>query len=611
MTCIDTRSCRRASGRAATAFLFSLAFGLLAADDSLGANDSPGADENLPGYREFAFALPAATERMLVVDADGDGLRDLMTFAENTVSLYFQTADGFDFTAPGTQVELPGEAVGWDISNNYSINYSTTAASDGAYALIALIDGNRVLCWQIQDRQFIEAAPLLTGLTGSLGHGVYRLNFSRDINDDGLEDLIVPGAGQLALHIRNNDDSYQQPLAISSDMQLRTVLYPDNPRSQAVTGSDDGRQQPIDLTREVGQSLRIPLLALRDVNGDDSADLISDTDERFDVFLANPGPNDDYFSTAPSYSIDRTAIRERLGDFDVDRLDFANLTGVLALTHEELLQDMNGDGIDDMILREGGRVALHLGSADGINLEQADQILRSGGNVLNVFLHDENGDEKPDLWLWRVEQISLGDVFLWLAISGTINIEAFVYPNEGEAFARRPARRITVALRFPSAVRMISSVQEVRDRASSSEAVIPTTRALLSTGQPGTATAGVAMDDLLVLLDNQIDVFYRALAPEPNADEGRFLASINYERGRDDYEIDVRRIIDEFDIEINRDLNTVSQRQPDIRLPLAAEAQRGDIAVTDLNNNGIDDIFVFIERSRDAVIGVLWLSDTE
>lgn len=554
-------------------------------------------NDNLPGYRPFNFSLPPTTQRILIVDADQDGRDDLITFADNTVSVYFHTATGFEFSTPGTQLSLPGDATGWDISAG-----NPRQTDEGAWSLLALVDGNRVLRWSVRDRQFTEPETLLTNLGGFLTQGVYRLNFSRDINADGLADLVIPGAGQLALHIRNADGSYQQPLSIASDMQLRTVLTPDNPRDLSVIGADSRRRQAIDLTRDVGQSLRIPLLALRDVNGDGAPDLVSDTDERLDVFLARTNNAENYFSASPDYSIDRTAIRERLGDFDVDQLDFANLTGVLALTHEEILQDMNGDGIDDMVLREGGRVALHLGSADGIDLEQADQILRSGGNVLSVFLQDENGDNQPDLWLWRVEQVSLGDVFLWLAVSGTINIEAFVYPNEGDAFARRPTRRLTVALRFPSAVRMISSVQAVRDRSSSDVKVLPTARARLA---PDPARD---MEDLLVLLDNQLDVFYDAMTPAAAADDDRFLASIGYRRDRDDYEIDMRQIIDEFDSEINRDINRVSDREPDIRLPLPGDARRGDVIISDLNNNGIDDIMVFIERSDTAVTGVVWLS---
>ncbi|GIT64306.1 MAG: hypothetical protein Ct9H300mP22_7060 [Gammaproteobacteria bacterium] len=55
---------------------------------------------------------------------------------------------------------------------------------------------------------------------------------------------------------------------------------------------------------------------------------------------------------------DIAEIEERLGDFDIDNLDFSNLTGVLALTHEEVLDDVDGDGIEDLLLREGGKVSL-------------------------------------------------------------------------------------------------------------------------------------------------------------------------------------------------------------------------------------------------------------
>lgn len=544
----------------------------------------PATADNLPGYRQIPFTLPAETERIMIVDISSDGLSDLMTITGNTINVYFQDpTQGFNFNEPGATLALPGTAVGWDISHNLA---------DGNFSLIALIDGSRVLAWQINDRQFTEPQELISGLNGFLGKGVYRLNFSRDINNDGLDDLIIPGAGELALYIRNPDGSYQLPLTVLSDMQLRTVI-------------DPGRE----LGRSVGQSLRIPLMELRDVNNDGLPDLISDTEERFDVFLANPSGSGAYFPSDPSYTVDRIAIRERLGDFDIDQLDFSNLTGILALTHEELLQDMNGDGIDDMIMREGGRVALHLGSQNGINFDQPDQILRSGGNVLAIFLHDENANGRPDLWLWRVDQISLGDLFLWLAISGSINLEAFVYHNEGNNFARRPARRITVTLRFPSAVRMISSVRDVRERARSMDAVIPATPAITTAERTSGGQAEQAMQDLLVLMNDQVEVFYRAITPAPELADDRFLASLGYSRTRDNYEIDIRRMIDEFDIEVNRDVNLSRQASPDVILALPGEAQRGDIVASDINNNGRDDIFVFLERSKQQISGVLLLSD--
>ncbi len=534
---------------------------------------------NLAGYSRHDFVLPAATDQLLLVDLDKDGLKDVLAVHKNTMSVYFQKAiGGYDFNAPDSTLVLPGEAIGWDLSENYSVD------QQNVFSVIALIDGTQVIAWPLLNRQFSSPQQVIADLSGFIGKGSYRLNFSRDINNDGLDDLVIPGAGELVLYIRNTDGSYQRGLSVLSDMQINTRLNADE-----------------DLERDVGQSIVIPLMELRDVNGDGLPDLISETSERFDVFLANGTTSNQYFPPVPSFSIDRLEIRERLGTFDVDQLDFSNLTGVLALTHEEVLRDVNGDGIDDFVLREGGRVSLYLGSRDGMDFSRPQQILRSGGNVLTTFLYDENEDGLDDLWLWRVEPISVGDLFVWLAISGSINVEAFIYRNEGERFASRPARKVTVALRFPSAVRMISSAMNVRDRARSmGDDTVPTALASVN---------GISNNhDLIVLLQDQVQIFLNAIEKEPEVDEDRFLASLNYSRNRDEYVIDIRAIIDSFQIEQNSDLRQVQGQQPDASIALAAPMRNGDVITSDLNGNGLDDIFVFLERDKEQMRGFLLLS---
>lgn len=537
--------------------------------------------DTLPGYRSLPFSLPPDTERLLLVDADEDGLTDILGVAPTRISLYFQRSagGGFEFAAPDTSVALEGHSIGWELSSNYP-----DAQGNRSFSLLALVDGARVLQWPLRARQFAEPVQVLGGLSAFAGAGVNRLHFSRDINDDGLDDLIIPGAGTLQLHIRNTDGSYQAPLGVQSDMQINTTLFV--------------RQG---IERDVGQALRIPLVALRDVNNDARPDLISETEERFDVFLASASGA--YFPQTPTYSVDRLEIRERLGNFDFDQLDFSNLTGMLALTHEELLQDVDGDGIDDFVLREGGKVSLFAGTATGMEFSQPRQVLRSGGNVLTTFLHDENEDGRPDLWLWRVESISVGDLFLWLAIAGSINVEAFVYPNEGESFARRPSRQLTVALKFPSAVRMLSSVIDIREQARALEeaTILPTQIAQIG-GVESTR-------DLLVLLEDQVQVFMGAMAPPEAVPEDQFLASLNYSRSRNDYEIDIRRFIDEFEIEQNSELRTVAGRTPEQALALPFAMRNGDLQAASLNGDIHDDVFVFLERGRDAIRGVLLLSE--
>ena len=523
-------------------------------------------------YEQSRFRFPASTEKIVVADLNGDQREDLIAVVDDGLRLFLQQDEGFDFEQGYLDIDFQASSVGWDLHTAFSEN--------GAVSIVSLLDGNRIAVWSVQGNSVQEPEILLSSLPGFLPRGTNRLHFLRDINNDGAIDFIVPGAGQLHLMINTGDNEFQAPLAIASPTRLRTAL--NNNR----------------FNRSAGQAIVIPQLELRDVNNDQYDDLIARTPERLDVFIANKGSSS-YFSPTPSYSLDIAAIEEELGEFDIDNLDFSNLTGVLALTHEEILEDVTGDSIVDLVLREGGKVSLFSGTATGMNFEQPNQVLRSGGNVLSTFLYDENEDGQKDLWLWRVEPISVGDVFVWLALSGSIAIEAFVYPNEGERFARRPARRITVNLRFPSVMRLANAFQEL-DRAAeslSAEQINPNRAAALG----GTAT----QQDLLVLIDNRVDVFLDSIEPAEDED---FLGALGYSRDRDDYEIDIRRIIENVDINQSRQLTQLAGETASFSLQLPAGDQYADILAANLNNDGIDDLFIFQRFDGSHIEGLLLLS---
>jgi hypothetical protein len=529
-------------------------------------------DDGELGFTEHEFYIPAEAGNIILADLSGNGLADMLVPIENRIRIYFHNEDGFDFEGRFSEIDFPGTAVGWDISTNSDL------AGSG---IVALIDGREVLHWTINNTRILDPEMLKTGLNGFIAKGANRLHFSQDVNGDGNKDLVIPGAGQLNLYINNGDGEYQDSIAVQSTVNIRSNL------------------ESNELERRVGQAVRIPRLDLRDVNNDSLPDLISRSDERLDVFLAS-GSGGSYFPRSPSYSLDIEEIEERLGEFDIDNLDFSNLTGVLALSHEEILEDIDGDNIDDLLLREGGKVSLYGGSKSGMDLEQPRQVLRSGGNVLTTFLYDEDGDQLKDLWLWRVEPISVGDIFLWLALSGSISVEAFVYPNEGERFSRRPARKLNIRLKFPSVIRLASTVSEITEKAresQSSEQTIAVPANLdLQQGQ-----------DLLVLLNDRIDVFLNSIEPEPSSDD--FLGSLGYSRQRDDYEIDIKELIDNATVSGDPRLTTVAGREADLSISLNGTIDNGDIIPARLNADQHDDIFVFTGQDASHIRGLLLLSN--
>jgi len=567
-------------------------------------------------YSIFPFQLPSDIENIFLIDADSDGLQDLVTLSENRISVYFQTtSQAFNFSQSNTSMEIPGDAVGWDLSFNYS---SVSENGKPVLSVIALIEGRNVTSWPLVNRQFAEPQIIHSNLGGFLTRGVHRLHFSRDINDDGLEDLVIPAAGSLLLYIRNTDGSYQSAFPVPVQMSIRTTL-----NAEEI------------VERRVGQSVSIPLMRLRDVNSDGAPDLISRTEEKLEVFLANSntasndaiqnngvptiGNSESYFSQTPSYTLDLTELQERTRNFELSDIDLSNLTGVLAITHQEILEDINQDGIEDLLVREGGKISIFAGTEHGMDLSRPKQILRSGGNVLSTFLYDEDGDGLNDLWLWRIEDVSIGDVFLWLAISSSIKIDAFIYTNNGEQFARRPSRQITVTLKFPSVIRLISTALGIEEELDNleNETIIPTTIANLDNIR--------SSRELVALINNHIEIFLNAIENNSNEiflsstgdnsneideDEMReeFLSYLDYSRSKDNYELDIRKLINNISFTGNKELENVSGVEPDYRFALDEIVTGGALVSTDLNNDALDDVFIFIERNSSHIRGLLLLS---
>jgi len=524
-------------------------------------------------FSKQQFMLPAESERIVVADLNDDGLNDLVVVIGEILRVYFHQEKGFDFVNGYDEINFSNASIGWDLSTNYS--------EDRKIAIVALVNGTDVLAWHVEANVIQEPIVVKSGLPGFLNKGINRLFFSRDINGDGKEDLIIPGAGNLNLFIANDED-YEPGFTVKSNNRVRTTL------------------QSNGLERQIGQGVRIPFMELRDINNDGLDDLISRTDEKLEVFIANESSSS-YFPNTSSYSLNITEIEERLGDFDIDNLDFSNLTGVVAITHEEILDDVNGDKIDDLLLREGGKVSLFEGTSSGMELENPKQVLRSGGNVLSAFLYDENEDNLKDLWLWRVEPISVGDVFIWLALSGSVAIEAFVYPNNGERFARRPTRKITVTLRFPSVIRLATSFQELtREARENQEGEIIRSSA-------GNFDDILSQKDLALLVDNQIQIFLNSI--ESESESQQFLGTLGYSRERNDYEINIREIIDGLSIAGNPHLESVTGKTQDIAIELDSTHNNGDIVLARLNADSVDDMFVFTGHDSSMIQGILLLSN--
>lgn len=551
-------------------------------------------DEATSAYRTIPFTLPEAGSRIEPVDLDGDGLVDLLTADNEKLSVYFQRRDGeqaFDFARPDAQLELKGNAVGWAL--DYQLGQT-----DGTRRLIALVDGQQVLAWSIEERKFSKPATVLDVDSAVLPSGVYPLNFVRDVNGDGLNDLIIPGSGHLHIYMQNNagspageaDDastggaegSYSEPLTINARMMNNSRLLPDS-----------------HLDSEVGQRVRIPALQVRDLNGDTRPDLISASEERIDVFLADGKGR---FPNAPSWSVDLKALAEGVGEINLDRVDYSNLSGLLAHTFDVQLEDVDGDGIDDLLIREGGKLTLYGGSSDGMDMEQPRQVLRSSGNVMGTLLQDEDGDGLKDLWLMRVQNVSLANLFLWLAISGSIDIETFVYQNQGHRFASRPHRKLTLTVKFPSILRSVDLLTTAMEPADGNN-IVRAVRAQLGDAD--------STEDLAVLGQNSLSIFMNKVRAAQNES---FLGLSDYSPTKNNYVYDLGKMLENPARSNAGDPDELSNQPADLEIPLPEQLVEGadlrnmDVVAWELNADGRDDFFVLLQREESTVSGVILLS---
>ncbi|MEX1032095.1 MAG: VCBS repeat-containing protein [Cellvibrionaceae bacterium] len=538
-------------------------------------------------YQTLPFTLDRVKDRIVPVDMDGDGLNDLLTADNNRLQVYFQrSGEGvapFDFSRADAVLDLPGNATGWAIDN-------LAGEKDGSAGkrIVALGDANQVLAWTLQDRDFSEAKTLLEQVPGFLPAGAYPMNFIRDINGDGLNDLIVPGHGELQLYLQKPRANTEHEQASHYDNGLRIQS-----RISIVSRLSPGAN----LTDRVGQRVRIPEMRLRDLNNDQRKDLIASSEERVDVFLADEVGG---FALRPSYSIDLGELQKRVGEVDVDRVDYSNLSGLLAHTYNFQLEDVDGDGIDDLLIREGGKLTLFGGTPTGMNMDKPRQILKSSGNVLGTTLRDEDGDGLKDLWLIRIQDISLGNLFLWLAVSGSVDIESFVYKNEGERFASRPHRKVTVSIKFPSILRSMNMVTNAAEPESRGE-IVRTVRARLE--------GGPSRRDIVVLQQETLAVFINVIEKQ---DGETFLGLPDYRLDKNNYVYDLGKILENPSSGPNGDLEKVTGREPNRHINFGDEftpdLNRADLFAWDMNNDGRDDFFVMSEREETSVSGLLVLS---
>ncbi|MBN1906917.1 MAG: VCBS repeat-containing protein [Deltaproteobacteria bacterium] len=570
-------------------------------------------------YSGAPFTISNIKEHIIPIDMDGDGLKDLLCSKESTISIYFQKKDddiskAFNFSRPDISIDLPGNAVGWDIDYNAAKKADDT---DRSKRLMVIIDGKSVMVWPFKKGSVGEPSTLIDNLPGYLPKGAYPLNFIRDINSDGLNDIILPGNGKLYIYLQDENGGYNNNIFINTGMDMVSTL-----------------SAPSDIAGNVGQTISIPAMNIRDINNDGRNDLISTVDKLTEVFL---GSKDGGFPSDPSFRYDLTSMTAPPKKFNLDTLDFSNILSALPMGTQQYMQDLDGDKIEDLLLLDNGKITVFNGTSNGIDLEKPRQILKSSGNVLAAFaavtrdkaknssrkdaiatfLSDNQDETRPkDLILIRLPEISVGDFFQWFVFSKDLDVDFFIYKNLGKAFEKRPGRKITLTVKMPSALKLFTFFNDLDNREQN-----PSNIVVVSANLSKTRTEN---HDRLVLRDNTIQGFRLNESRDiTQLSEDHFneiidlMNRLGFVINEDHYVMDMEKMLQNLPELGNFNLLELKDKQPDFKIELTpyldntnkdTKAAEQGISAVDLNGDSLDDIFLFTDRDDNNISGTLFLS---
>lgn len=548
-------------------FIGSMLFGCI------GFSAAPFANEKTASYQTLPFELSSVGEHIIPVDMNGDGLPDLLVSNENTLSVYLQkdNQQRFNFKKADVQLELPGKATGWDV--DYAQGRSTESSTQRR--ILAVVDGKRILAWGLEGAAFAEPKVVMENVGGFLPPGFYPLRFVRDVNSDGYSDFLVPTSGKLRLFLGDGAGSFSDGMDLSVFINESANLFAYS-----------------NLQSRVGGSVNVGALQQSDINNDGRNDIISQTDGKKQLFLADGNGR---YPQLPSME------SELVAEFKLEPDDFIknfdNLSALANRVNFDVFGDVNGDEIDDYIVKEGNKVSLYFGDKNGFDLKKPNQILKSSGNLLSPFFYDEDGDGRRDLVLLRIENLSLADLIIKAVFATNIKVENYVYRNKGDGFATRPHRKVTITLDLPALIKMPSIIEEFEAK--------QFTRSIVAALDDDRK-----FNDLLLLREKTIEAYTDIELLGSGEVEDFAEAILGIKPGKDNYTFNINDI---GNLIPNPVLQLIKDQTPNFIIPIELTDGVLDLKVADfqranISNDKRDDFFVFTERKDDSVSGYLLIS---
>ncbi len=279
---------------------------------------------------------------------------------------------------------------------------------------------------------------------------IHHVDISRDLNDDGLDDLVVPAVDGFWVLTQSGDGSFAEAVKLGPPEPFRNERAFDDERPYGETGI-----VPVTIPWYLSRVHQF------DYNRDGRSDLVFWNEDHFDVYLQNSRGHFD--SVAETFTVD--APFDSDGTYSLifgfsGESKFKLLFGFRKKQKRTVLRgfrDLNGDQVADLIthslegrsmVRQRSRYEVYLGSAteDGVvfaakpstSIQPQGRPGEPAGYAVQ-WLQDLDDDGKVDATL-QVVKTGLGGMLRVLgANSIAVNLE--FYRMEGDTYPDEPTAR--------------------------------------------------------------------------------------------------------------------------------------------------------------------------
>ena len=348
------------------------------------------------------------------MDVDGDGKIDLVILAGRQLLVYPGLGGGRMAREATLRATMPPGAVLYDLGD---------VDGDGALEL-ATIDAAGVAMHDIT----LGATPALTAWKHRpiLRQTVFRggdapkprqVPFLVDLRGEGVLDCIVPEAERMWVFVGDGKGNFLS--------QHRVELERDEGRVDVQRSWNRSSGQ--DPSAKFVAGVQLPRLIAGQAGGPPGQrDLFQLQGQRLSVYIRDA-----------SGKLPATPSREPFLIPDPPRESGKKRRRILRLP--VMIGDVDSNGLSDLVVADsaGGTVALHLQTEAGWPLKPSD-LVKVPGWLVGAQLDDLNGDGSDDLILVRVDEIDIWGA-LQIMTSQKLPVEISVYLEDSGTFASRPS----------------------------------------------------------------------------------------------------------------------------------------------------------------------------